>query len=142
MSLLAWHSSKLPRVCRSSSAAEVQAVSQGQEELEFCRIVVSEFFCGAFPLMQWAEACKRNPGALVMDCRGVFDALDKSESSALGMKDERSALEALALKRGMALPHTSLLWCHSGAQLADCMTKDSEKAHASLNLFSASPDVA
>ncbi|CAK0885629.1 unnamed protein product [Prorocentrum cordatum] len=61
--------------------------------------------------------------------------LVRSESSALGMKDKRSALEALALKRGMAATATSLRWCHSGAQLSDCMTKNAEKARASYNLW-------
>ncbi|CAK0907562.1 unnamed protein product [Prorocentrum cordatum] len=134
ISLIAWASAKLPRVCRSSSAAEVQAASEAQEELEFCRLVLSELLLGPTPLKQWAAGCAKIPGALVLDCRGVFDALDKSESSALGMKDKRSALEALALKRGMAATATSLRWCHSGAQLSDCMTKNSEKARASYNL--------
>ncbi|CAK0855319.1 unnamed protein product [Prorocentrum cordatum] len=106
---------------------EVQAASEAQEELEFCRLLLSEILSGL-------QAVKI-PGALVLDCRGVFDALDRSESSALGMKDKRSALEALALKRGMAATSTSLRWCHSGAQLSDCMTKNSEKARASYNLW-------
>ena len=69
-----------------------------------------------------------------MDCRGVFDALDKSESSALGMRNKRSAMEALALKRGMPLTKIALRWCHSGAQIADGMTKDSKKARRSFQL--------
>ncbi|CAK0860929.1 unnamed protein product, partial [Prorocentrum cordatum] len=135
ISLLAWASAKLPRVCRSSSAAEAQAASEAQEELEFCRLLLSEILLGPAPLKQWTSSCAKIPGALVLDCRGVFDALDRSESSALGMKDKRSALEALALKRGMAATSTSLRWCHSGAQLSDCMTKNSEKARASYNLW-------
>ncbi|CAK0841212.1 unnamed protein product [Prorocentrum cordatum] len=135
ISLLAWASAKLPRVCRSSSAAEVQAASEAQEELEFCRLLLSEILLGPAPLKQWTSSCAKIPGALVLDCRGVFDALDRSESSALGMKDKRSALEALALKSGMAATSTSLRWCHSGAQLSDCMTKNSEKARASYNLW-------
>ena len=67
--------------------------------------------------------------------QGVFDALDKSESSALGIRDKRSATEALALKKGMSQTMTSMRWCHSGAQLADCMTKDSEQARSSYNLW-------
>eukprot|EP00969_Alexandrium_andersonii_P261229 11548831-Alexandrium_andersonii.AAC.1 len=58
-----------------------------------------------------------------MDCRGVFDAVAKSESSGLGLKDKRAALEALALRQAMAQLHTALRRCHSHAQLADMMTK-------------------
>lgn len=36
------------------------------------------------------------------------------------------AIEALALKRSLAASNTVLRWVHSLAQLADCMTKDSE----------------
>ena len=135
LSLLAWQSAKLPRVCRSSSAAEVQAAGDGQEEMEFCRLLLSELLFGDIYMKEWATDCARVPGALVLDCRGVFDALDKSESSALGMRAKRSAIEALALKKGMSLSKTSLRWCRSGAQLADCMTKDSEQARSAFNLW-------
>jgi hypothetical protein len=103
--------------------------------MEFCRLLLSELLFGDIYMKEWAKDCARVPGALVLDCRGVFDALDKSESSALGMRDKRSAIEALALKKGMSLSKTSLRWCHSGAQLADCMTKDSEQARSAFNLW-------
>ncbi|CAK0852323.1 unnamed protein product [Prorocentrum cordatum] len=96
---------------------------------------------GGFLIFMTDLALLQNKDALAIqehwsyDCRGVFDALDRSESSALGMKDKRSALEALALKRGMAATATSLRWCHNGAQLSDCMTKNAEKARASHNLW-------
>eukprot|EP00959_Pyramimonas_sp_CCMP1952_P273312 5712688-Pyramimonas_sp.AAC.1 len=54
ISLIAWASAELPRVCRSSSAAEVQAANEAQEELEFCRLVLSELLLGPTPLKQWA----------------------------------------------------------------------------------------
>ena len=60
---------------------------------------------------------------MVMDCRGDFDALSKSESSGLGMRDKRAGLEALALRQSMATTTTTLRWCHSHAHLADMMTK-------------------
>ena len=44
-------------------------------------------------------------------------------------------MKALALRRAMRATGTSLRWCHSGAQLSDCMTKNSEKARASYNLW-------
>ena len=75
------------------------------------------------------------PGALVMDCRGVFDSLSKSESSCLGMKERRTGIEALAIKRSLLATGTSLRWCHSGAQLADCLTKGSEEAQKSMELL-------
>ena len=40
--VVTWHSGKLPRVARSSSAAEVHAACAGQEEFEYVRLVVYE----------------------------------------------------------------------------------------------------
>lgn len=66
------------------------------------------------------------PGVLVLDCKALWDSLEKSESSSLGMRDKRVTIEALALKRSLDTSHTKLMWVYSLAQLADCMTKDSE----------------
>ena len=38
------------------------------------------------------------PGALVLDCKALFDGVSRCESSALGLSDKRSAFEAMALK--------------------------------------------
>ena len=46
------------------------------------------------------------------------------------MRDKRVAIEALALKRGLASSSTELRWVDSLAQLADCMTKDGEQGRA------------
>ena len=51
------------------------------------------------------------------------------------MKDGRSALEALGLKRAMEATEMALRWVHSEAQLADCMTKNSPKALALMEYF-------
>ena len=104
VSVISWKSHKLHRVARSSSSAETQAASTGEEEAMYCRLVLSEVLYGAINLKAWEEAYALIPGALVLDCRGVYDALSKSESSALGMTDRRSGLEALALTRGMRRP--------------------------------------
>ena len=113
--VVTWHSGKLPGVARSSSVAEVQAACAGQEELEYVRlVVVYEVLHGAFPLKQWEASCSSIPGALVMDRRGVYDAL-QSESSALGMSDKRYALEALGLKRALQSTATTLCAGHTAA---------------------------
>lgn len=68
----------------------------------------------------------RSPGVLTLDCKALWDYLKKSESSALGIKDKRMAIEALALKRSLVSSNTVLRRVHSLAQLAGCMRKDSE----------------
>ena len=132
---ISWHSGKLKRVARSSSASEVQAAADAEEECTYVRLLMSETLGGRFPLRQWTEACSMIPGALILDARGVYDALSRSESTCLGLRDRRSGFEALALKRNMQATGCLLRWTHSDAQLADCLTKDADKARASFELL-------
>ena len=136
LTLLSWSSWKLQRVTRSSSGAEVQAASEAQEEAEYCRLVVAEVLCGRMQMTKaWAGHARQVPSCLVTDCRGVYDALEKSESSGVGLKDKRAGLEALALRQSMALTGTALRWCHSHAQLADMMTKLNSSTTATWEYF-------
>ena len=80
------------------------------------------------PLQRWQEAAAQIASVLVLDSRGVYGALARSESACLGLKDKRSGLEALSLKRSLVETRCGLRWTHSAAQLADCMTKGSEEA--------------
>ena len=66
---------------------------------------------------------------------GVYDALARSESACLGLKDKRSGLEASSLKRSLVETRCGLRWTHSAAQLADCMTKRSEEAQKPFELL-------
>ena len=70
-----------------------------------------------------------------MDCRGVNDALARSSSSCLGLKDKKSGLEALALKQSPVECGTTMRWCNSAAQLGDVVTKDSDAIRAPWELF-------
>ena len=70
----------------------------------------------------------------MFDSRGVYDALARSKSACLGLKDKRSGLEALSLKRSLVETRCGLRWTHSAAQLADCMTMGSEEAQKPFEL--------
>ena len=83
----------------------------------------------------WPTYARRIPGAAVTDCRGVYDALARSANSCIGLKDKKSGLEALAIKQSLMNLRTALRWCHSFAQLADCMNKDDSKSRESFELF-------
>ena len=87
------------------------------------------------PLQRWEDAAAQIPAALVLDSRGVYDALARSESACLGLKDKRSGLEALSLKRSLVETQCGLRWTQSAAQLADCMTKGSEEAQKPFELL-------
>ena len=130
ISIISWHSGKLHRTARSSCDAETQAASLAEEESEYCRLVIADVLHNGCDLRNWQASCSLVPAALIIDCRGVYDALARSESSCLGLQGKRSAIEALALKRSMARTKSSLRWCHSAAQLGDFLTKPALRAAA------------
>ena len=135
MSLISWHSSRLRRVARSSSAAETQATADGCDEAVHIRLCMKEVLFGQLDLRNWQSEARQIPAVLVVDCRGVYDVLARSSSSCLGLKDKKSGLEALALKKSLVECGTMVSWCHSAAQLADVATKDSGAARAPWELF-------
>ena len=96
---------------------------------------MKEVLFGKLDSHNWQSETRQIPAALVVDCRGVYDALARSSSSCLGLKDKKSGLEALALKQSLVECGTMIRWCHSPAQLGDVVTKDSDAARASWELF-------
>ena len=90
MSLISWHSSRLSRVARSSSAAETQAAADGDDEAVCIRLCLKEILFGQLDLRNCQSEARQISAALVVDCRGVYDALARSSSSCLGMKDKKS----------------------------------------------------
>ena len=121
--IISWQSKKCPRVARSSGAAEVQAASEADSDLVYTKLFWAEILHGHFPLKEHLTYTREIKSALVVDAKGVYDAIARSESSALGMKDKHSAIEALALKQSLTENKTSLRWCHSEANIADALTK-------------------
>ena len=134
MSLKAWHSGRLRRVARSS-AAETRAAADGDDEAVYIRLCLKEVLFGQLDLQNWQSETRQIPAALVVDCRGVYDALARSSSSCLGLKDKKSGLEARALKQSLVECGTIIRWCHSAAQLGDVVTKHSDVARAPWELF-------
>ena len=132
MSLISWHASRLKRVARSSSAAETQAATDGDDEAVYIRLCLKGVLFGRLVLQHWQTEARQILAALVVDCRGVYDALARSSSSCLGLKDTKSGLDALPLKQSLVECGTSIRWCHSVAQLRDVVTKDSETSTCSL----------
>ena len=134
ISVISWHSGKLTRVARSSRSAELQAAADAEGELSYIRLSFRELIGETIPLQRWEDAAAQIPAALVLDSRGVYDALARSEPACLGLKVKRSGLEALLLKRSLVETQCGLRWTHSAAQLADCMTKGGEEAQKSFKL--------
>ena len=116
MSRISWRSSRVRRVARSSSAAETQAAADGDDEAVYIRLCVKKVQFGQLEFQNWQSEAKQIPAALVVDCSGVYNALGRSSSSCLGLKDKKYGLEALALKLSLVECGTRTRWCHSAAQ--------------------------
>ena len=83
------HSSRLKRVARSSFAAETQAAADGNDDLVYIRLCLKEVLFGQLDLQNWPSEARQISAALVVDCRGVYDALARTSSSCLGLKDKK-----------------------------------------------------
>ena len=105
---IAWHSKQCPRVARSSGSAETQGAAQAQEEMEYVRLLWHELDRSHVDLRKADEQIAATPTALLIDAKGVFDAVSRSESAALSMSDKRSAVEGLTLKESLARTRTKL----------------------------------
>ena len=114
-----WRSSRQKRVCRSSYGAELSALSDGADALDFVRSVWVGLFGGNLK-----ESARLGPrGVYVTDARDVYDALSRDQPSG-GMAEKRLAVEVLILQQNLAEGRNLLRWCSSDQMLADCLTKD------------------
>ena len=99
-------------MAQSSNSAELQAAADAEGELSYTRLSLRELVGETIPLQRqrWQEAAAQIPSALVLDSRGVYDALARSESACLGLKDKRSGLQALSLTRSLVETRCGLRW--------------------------------
>ena len=125
LNLISWKSGRLPRVARSSLAAEVQSFSEAEEEQMFCRLQWAEFCGSNIPLRNPEDVVKTVAGYMVTDARSLFDVLLKGEqaTSGLGLREKYSALEIMSIQQRLQMCGTHTRWVHSEAQLADALTK-------------------
>lgn len=70
------------------------------------RIGVCHGLNGEVNLRQADEYISAVAGAMVVDAKGIYDGVNRSESAALAMRDKRSAVEALALKQALVRTRT------------------------------------
>ena len=94
-STISWRSFKLPRVCRSSLAAECQATATALEEMYMAKTFLEVL---KFP-MEVLKNIKDNlsgPSAMVTDCKALYDAVYRETIQQA--TDKRVAIEGLVIK--------------------------------------------
>ena len=122
--ILDWRSFKLPRVARSSLAAESQAAG--------CAADATEFACRFFehlikPQLKLADLLKTTSilqPTMVTDAKSVYDSYHKESMSSV---DKRSGLEIRVVKEQLQSLNGKLRWVSSERQLADGLTKMSTR---------------
>eukprot|EP00438_Fugacium_kawagutii_P026186 Skav211360 [mRNA] locus=scaffold677:368899:370686:- [translate_table: standard] len=119
-SLISWRSFKLPRVCRSSLAAECQAVSTALEEMMIAKLYIAK--------LKAPNACMKDlkdkltdDCAVITDCKALFDCIKRETIQQA--TDKRVAIEALVIKDLLKDLSCQWRWISSERQLADGLTK-------------------
>ncbi|CAE7273716.1 RE1 [Symbiodinium sp. CCMP2592] len=119
---VAWHSSRVDRVCRSPGAAEALAAVNGEDALYYARFQWSEMEFGIENVRDAQAAVRKVPGCLVTDSRNVYDKVNQEVLVVKGA-EKRTDLELLGLKEAQAATSLVIRWVHSEAQLANSLTK-------------------
>ena len=83
--VVSWCSKRLPRVARSSEAAESQALAECQDELDWCRMVWAELEGRPLDLAKPELAIRTVAAALVMDATCLDDTVSARETVGLGV---------------------------------------------------------
>ena len=98
-STISWRSFKVPRVCRSSLAAECQACATALEELLMCKTFLESL---RHPGSDLKEIKDKLTGecALVTDCKALYDAVQRETIQQAA--DKRVAIEGLVIKSLLA----------------------------------------
>ena len=123
VSLVSWSTHKLRRVCRSSLAAEAQALAECESELFLVRTLWQELLGASIILKNPWETSKQTPAALVIDAKALYDMLKQEDLTNLSAKEKHTALEVMGLSQHLVEQSTTLRWVNSLQQLADSMTK-------------------
>jgi len=140
LSLIDWRSFRLKRVARSSLAAEVQAFAEALDALEFCKLFLAEILePTGIDLRNGADKAIQSicESPLITDCKSLYDAVERSQSTGLNLAERRTSIEVLACRERMATLGMHVRWVNSDRQLADGLTKST--AAWKLSTFQTKP---
>ena len=129
---ISWGCKKIQRVVTSTLSAETTSLSTTLDQLSWLRLVWSWI---RNPKTNWKNPTntlktlpptyatatfKADPSIAVTDCKSLYDLVTRTAPPAC--QEFRTQLQARAIKDFLA-EGTTLRWVHSGAQLADALTK-------------------
>ena len=124
--ILDWRSLKLPRIARSSLAAEAQAAACASDATEFACRYFEHLRSPTVPLRELLHLKSSLEPVLITDEKALFDSYHR-ESIVSSVTDRRISLEIRVVKEQMMSLGGTLRWVSSERQLADGLTKDSAR---------------
>ena len=124
--ILDWRSLKLPRIARSSLAAEAQAAACASDATEFACRYFEHLRSPTVPLGDLLKLRSSLDPVLITDAKALFDSYHR-ESLVSSVTDRRISLEIRVVKEQMESLGGSLRWVSSERQLADGLTKDTAR---------------
>ena len=128
VAILNWKSSRCPRACLGSNGAEVQAITEGEDITFKLRAMWSEMHGVKLHRATMYEQVRESvKGAIVMDSRGIFDAMTRNISSLHGLRSSRAGYELTLSVQQAVKVRTLMRWVNGLAMLADCLTKSGER---------------
>ena len=127
VAVVQWKSGKTPRQCLGSNGAEVQAITEGENQNYQIRGLLLEFTGVRLERDSMHEQVSKVPGALVMDSRGIYDAATRNVSALHGLRESRAGYELTIAVINAVKAKTSLRWVCGLAQLADSLTKANDR---------------
>ena len=122
--ILDWRSFKLPRVARSSLAAESQAAGCAADATEFACRYFEHLLKPHLKLADLLHVKSTLQPTMLTDAKSVYDSYHKESMSAV---DKRSGLEIRVVKEQLQSLGGQLRWVSSERQLADGLTKMSTR---------------
>ena len=123
LAVIQWKSGKTPRQCLGSNGAEVQAITIGEDQNYHIRMLMAEMAGYDINRSNLHLVIKEIDGALVMDSRGIYDAMTKNMSPLHGLRESRAGYElTLAVNQGV-MAGTKFRWVNGLAQIGDSLTK-------------------
>eukprot|EP00438_Fugacium_kawagutii_P004153 Skav203992 [mRNA] locus=scaffold3297:153239:156406:+ [translate_table: standard] len=131
VAIVNWRSGRTPRQCLGSNGAEVQSITEGEDATFRIRALIAEIHGVVFLDKQdmYQKVATLTSGAIVMDSRGVYDAMVRNMSALHGLRSSRAGYElALSVCQAVQIG-TQMRWVNGNAQIADTLTKfNSRKA--------------
>ena len=119
---VAWYSTKVPRIVRSTLGAEAAALSNSADRLLWIRVLWAWLLN---PDCKWKEPEKlltgENRAALVTDCKSAYALLTRTALPQC--TEHRTTIECLLIRERRLRDNAIVRWVSSQAMLADCLTK-------------------